>query len=99
MTLDEQIAEAVGRVDFGKPSAAKRGRRSEWPYVPVIDYGISHFPQTEQIRARAFATREEAVLDAEAMIAQRRAALAEKLGKRNLRALRESHGLPRELPR
>lgn len=101
MNDTEKIAAVVASVDFGKASAAKRGRNPKWPYVPIIDYGKqavgSHCTRTEQIRGKAFATRDEAVAYAQKHIDRARTLLAENLGERRSRALREHYGLPREL--
>lgn len=102
MTAADRIAEAVAAVDFGLPSAAKRGRNPRFPYVPIIDHRARQareggFQQTEQIRGLAFATRDEAVTVAGEVIDQARRRLAAKLGDPVHRALREHHGLPREL--
>lgn len=92
--LADQIAAAVARADFGTPSARKRGRNPKWPYVPIIERG----DRQRQILVRAFATRDEAVEHAASCIEQNKAQLAKQLGERRFRALREQHGLPRELP-
>lgn len=97
MKTPEQIA---AEFDFGKPSAAKRGRRKEWPFVPVIDYGKQpigvHRTRTMQLRDLAFATREEAVRRAAKYIEANRVELARKLRDSRWRALRLQHGLPQE---
>jgi hypothetical protein len=80
-----------------RASAAKRGRNPAFPYVPVIDYGEQkigvHRTRTEQIRARAFATREEAVAYAERVIAAREQELTRKLADPRHRALRQQYGV------
>lgn len=94
--IDQTVAEA----DFGRPSARKRGQDPRWPYVPVIEHaGTASAPKAyqEQIRGFAFATRAEAVASAEAHIAAERLELARKLADPRMRALREQHGLPRDL--
>lgn len=97
---DQAIAEAVAAAPRGRASAAKRGRRAEWPYVPVVirtdDVGVE---RSGQVLGVAFATREEAVAAAQASIDAAGESLARKLGQRQHRALREAHGLPRELDR
>lgn len=96
MRTPEQVA---AEFNFGKPSAAKRGNRSEWPYVPVVDYGrqkTGPFQRTKQIMGRAFATREEAVAYSEKCIAAWREDLARRLREPRMRALRLHHGLPQE---
>lgn len=87
--------EAVAAVDFGKASAAKRGRNPRYPFVPIVkktdrETGAE---TTEQIRARAFATREEAVDYAAKTIAVRRDHLLARLRLPNFRALRAMHGV------
>ena len=80
---------------FGKPTAVKRGRRREWPHVPVIDHGA----YTEQLRAKAYAVRGNAIAYAKKTIEARRESFRSKLLNSDFRALREQHGLPRELPK
>lgn len=96
-TIFETAAEAA---DLGKASAAKRGRNPRWPYVPIIDYGPQEFGvhavHTQQIKGKAFATRDEAVAYAQRVIDHQRALLAKHLALPGYRALREQHGLPRE---
>lgn len=77
---------AVAACPFGEATAVKRGRRAEWPYVPVIDHGT----HTEQLRGLAYATRFEAVERARKAIVARQEAL-------RYRALRQQFGLPREI--
>lgn len=85
------------------PSAQKRGRNARWPYVPVILHADSgpHARaggiRQEQILRKAFATRDEAINYAAEVIERRRADLERKLADPVQRALREWHGLPREL--
>jgi hypothetical protein len=96
MDIVEQIA---AQTDFGKPSAAKRGRRKEWPYVPVIDYGPQvgiYVTRTMQLKGLAYATREEAVEAAAKHIERCRADLAKRLREPRYRALRQQYGLPQE---
>lgn len=89
------VAAVVDGFPWETPTARKAGRRSEWPYVPVLVNAAGH---TGQIRGRAFATRDEAIADAVAHIERAKAKLAADLVKPNMRALREHHGLPREIP-
>ena len=98
MTLAEQILAAADTADFGTATAAKRGRNPKWPYVPVIRVADQGKHQTTQIKGKAFATREEAVTYAQRCIDQARKVLAFQLADPRMRALREYHGLPRELP-
>lgn len=89
-----QKANAIAlTLDYGQPSAAKRGRNPNFPYVPVIDFGS----RTEQVRGLAYVTREEAVNSAFATIMARRNDLRQKLMEPRYRALREQHGLPRDI--
>lgn len=90
---EDSINSAVAAVNFGTATAVKRGRRPEWPYVPIVDHG-SH---TEQLLGVAYATRVEAVQCAERTIAARREFLGQQLRNPRYRALREQHGLPREI--
>ena len=90
MTTPDRVAAAA---DFGQPSALKRGRNPKWPYVPVILHGS----RQEQVRALAFVSRDEAVAAATTTIEARRQDLRQKLADPRYRALRQQHGLPREL--
>jgi len=87
------VADAVAAVDWGRPTAAKRGRNPRFPYVPVIDYGH----RTQQVLGVAYADRAAAVAAAEQVIRQQQNELTSKLTNPRFRALREHHGLPREL--
>ena len=103
MNAGELIADAVARADFGRAGAVKRGRRAEWPFVPIIDHRErlerdGGFMQTEQLRGLAYATREEAVAAAQASIDRARARVEAQLWQPQYRALREHYGLPRVLP-
>lgn len=92
--LDESaVLATVDAMDLGKPSAAKRGRRSEWPYVPVVDHGT----RTQQIKGRAYATRDEAVACATRSIEHVRRLLVRRILDPRERALREHHNLPTEI--
>ena len=97
----EAVNAAVAKHPFGQPSAVKRGRNPKWPHVPIIDYGEQKIgvqrTHTEQIMGKAFATREEAVAHAAKVIEARREDLRQKLHRPEMRALREHHGLPREI--
>lgn len=100
MTTQDAIVAAVDATHFGKASAQKRGRNPKWPYVPVILHatgGLGGGGHQEQIRKRAFETRDEAVGYAQSVIDARRESLARDLAAPNHRALREAHGLPREV--
>lgn len=81
-----------------RAGAAKRGRRPEWPYVPIIDHGEQvtgvHRTRTEQIKGKAFASREEAVAYAERVIESRRLYYARRLADPRERALRQHLGMP-----
>jgi len=95
--LDKIIAER----NFGRPSAVKRGRNPQWPYVPIVDHGEQttgvHRTRTEQIKAKAFAARENAISYAAAVIDARRIAFRRDLLEPGHRALREQYGLPAEI--
>lgn len=92
MTSD-QVEQIAAAQNFGIASAVKRGRRPEWPYVPIVDHGT----HTEQLRGLAYATRFEAVERAQKAINARREGLRRQLRDPGCRALREHFGLPREL--
>lgn len=107
MTLSEfikQVEAVVRRRDFGKPSAAKRGRPLARSHVPIIEHTQKAPPfnigrrHTEQIQGRAFAKRDDAVNYAQRVIDARRVDLLSKLVAPGGRALREYHGLPTEVP-
>ncbi len=87
------IERVVNEQPFGTPIAVKRGRRQEWPYVPIIDHGT----HTEQLRGLAYETRAQAVDIARRSIEARRSEFRRKLYEPRYRALREQYGLPREL--
>ena len=91
----EQAADAA---DFGTPSARKAGRNPRFPYVPVVKVSPLR-PTTRQIKGYAYATRNEALAHAERHIANARRTLARQLADPRYRALREQHGLPREISR
>jgi hypothetical protein len=91
--LDE-INRLVSALDFGTASAVKRGRNPAFPYVPIIDHG----DRTENpARGNAFKTRAEAVAEAQRCIDARREHLRRTLAEPRMRALREQHGLPRDI--
>ena len=96
------VEHVVAAFPFGEASAAKRGRSSTFPYVPVIDYGPQttgvHRTRTKQLRGVAFKSRQDALDYAVAFIARARDNFREQLCTSRLRALREQHGLPREVP-
>jgi hypothetical protein len=98
--LTDRILEIVDGLDMGTPSARKTGRDPRWPYVPVIIHqgGVSVVgTRQEQIVRRAFETRDEAIEYADRVIIARRAHLANQMAQPQNRALREHHGLPREI--
>ena len=92
----QAIREVVAAVDFGTASAAKRGSNPAFPYVPIIVRPGGE-RTANPAKGLAFATREEAIAQAQRQIDVQRADLTAKLGERRYRALREQHGLPREL--
>lgn len=84
-----------------KADAQKRGRRAEWPYVPVVRH-YEPGPQlagyrNEQITGRAYTTREEAIAYAQLVIDHRATEFRKKLTDPRYRALREQCGLPSEI--
>jgi hypothetical protein len=96
--MDEQIEATVSALNFGRPSAVKRGQFVQRPYVALIaDYmgqiGATHNPMGR----RAYATREEAVEAAGRYLGALRAKLRTDLADPRMRALRVSLGLPRDL--
>lgn len=98
--FDAEVDRAVAAHDFGQPSARKSGRNWRYPYVPIVkwvdDVGAE---RTTQRLARAFATRDEAVDYAREHLERCRVELARDLRDPRKRALRQFHGLPREVPR
>ncbi len=80
-------------------TAALRGRNARFPWVPIVNLGpnFSRGRKTWQVRGRAYATREEAVACAERAIAHQEATRKAMFADPRQRALREAHGLPREL--
>jgi|ERR1700721_2031758 len=98
MSLIDQIDTLVAGMDFGKATAAKRGRNPKWPYVPIVDHAGEAIKQsTEQLQGFAFETRDEAILFAERTIIKRREMLAYHLAQPRYRALREQYGLPKNI--
>lgn len=91
--IADQIKAVVAAHPFGTATASKRGRNPRWPYVPIVMHG----DRSEQIRARAFRTRDEAVEYARATIEARREHLEKQLSDPRCRALREQLRLPRDL--
>jgi hypothetical protein len=100
MCVLDQIDELVDGLNLGMASAAKRGRNSAFPYVPVIKRtsadGIRDTTQNPTRRA-AYATREEAVAVAQRHIDAQREATRTKLKQPGTRAWRKSFGLPEEI--
>lgn len=99
MISDQQIEQAVHSA-YGhyRPEALKRGRNPTFPYVPIYRFGEdAGKAQTTQIRGYAFATREEAVAYAQRMIDAFGNKMRADLRNPKCRALREQHGLPREI--
>lgn len=84
----------AGAADFGTPRARKTGRDPRFPYVPVI---VLPTGQQSQVLGLAFTTRDDALHAAKMHIAAQRDSLAAKLGDPRFRALREQHGMPRDL--
>jgi len=103
-TFAQQVEKAVLDAHAHESAhAAKRGRRKEWPYVPIVrhrqDTGLQlKGYREEQIRGRAYATREEAIAYAERVILARKNSFRTKLYLPNHRALRQQWGLPETLP-
>lgn len=97
MSRPRTIDEAVEAMNFGRASAAKRGRNSALPYVPIIDFGEQkigvHRTHTEQIKGKAFASRDDAVSYAQRAIDARRALFCARLSDPRERALRAQWGV------
>lgn len=94
------IRAAAEAANLGVATHRKTGRHHQYPYVPVVRHtegGLHGYGYDEQLLGRAYPTKDEAVAHAQAAINQRRAHLGGQLGLVNMRALREQHGLPREL--
>lgn len=92
-------AAAVHAFDNLRPKAAKRGRNPEYPYVPIVEHYEGPNTRTEQILGFAFAEKADAVAHAFEVIERRKWDLERKLSQPRYRALREHHGLPREINR
>lgn len=90
------VEQALDEMNFGEPEAVKRGRRAEWPYVPVLRFHAHGKHQTTQIKGFAYATREEAIEKATKQVAFLRQHYAERLRDPRYRALRLQYGLPQE---
>ena len=101
--LDQAQIDRVLQQHFAglRATASKRGRNPKWPYVPIIIHGDdrrSNFHgRSEQIRAKAFETRDEAIDYASRVIAARKADLEQKIKTPRFRALRRQNGLPEEI--
>lgn len=94
--MENSIAAAVEAAAFPTATARKTGRDPRWPYVPVLILpGERRVAQ--QILGKAFATRSEAVAHAVAVVEANRISLAKRLADPRERALREHHGLPRDI--
>lgn len=96
---DEQVEAVVDRL-YGhyRAEAVKRGRNPAFPYVPVYRFADRGFGQTTQIRGRAYETREQAIRMAERQIERFKQHARDTLRHPSQgRALRQQHGLPREL--
>ena len=96
--MQARIDTVVEAFKIGSPSAVKRGRNPEWPYVALITgyLGVEHATHNPMGR-RAYATREEAVAAADRYIRVLREKFRADLAEPRMRALREQHGLPREI--
>lgn len=84
--------EAAANADFGAPSAHKRGRYPDRPYVPVLLFAGPR-PRQQQILGVAYPTRVEAVKAAERHVEDERRRLERKLRDPRYRALRDYHGV------
>lgn len=93
-----QAANAAATADLGTASARKSGRRSEWPYVPVVVWtDDTGRPHDRQLLGLAYATRAEATDAAAQHISALRSSLADKLSRPNYRALRAQYGVATDL--
>jgi hypothetical protein len=79
-------------LDFGTASSAKRGRNPLFPFVPVIRYTNRSGVKSRQVRAKAFATAEEATAYAERSIEAMKLRHAERIADPRNRSLREWYG-------
>ena len=94
-TISEVVAWADSINLHGTPTAAKRGRYADLPYVPVIvrtdEVGTR---RAKQIKRLAFATRDEAVAAAEDYVGRAREGFEALLrDERRGRASREYYGV------
>lgn len=96
-SLAPDIARIAAALDLGTASARKTGRDPRWPYVPVVAHTDSPRGYVKQVMGLAYATRPEAIARAQAHIDALRRRLAGDLATPRMRALREQHGLPREI--
>lgn len=104
----DDVQAAVDRAYAGvTPTARKLGRGADRPHVPALRYpdtsGHGHYSGggrdgVEQILGLAYASRGEAVEAARRVLFNRQVGLTQKLTDPRHRALREYHGLPREIP-
>lgn len=93
--VDEAVAKAV----VVTPTAAKSGKSPRWPYVPVIKLNLAvGRAKTQQIRGKAFATREAAISYAARHIERLKERYRHDFLAPERRALRLHYGLPAELP-
>lgn len=92
--LERRIRAVADAVDFGTPGYRRRGRNPRFPFVPVRNLADG---RESQVQARAFADAGDALVCAAEHIDALREALVDKLGDHRHRAVREHHGLPREL--
>lgn len=99
VTVD-MVTATVERMQWPTVVARKRGRDSRFPYVPVLRYPApagGGKGYEKQIRARAFVTADAAVAHGERVVRRQREVMVRDLLDPAKRALREHHGLPREL--
>lgn len=92
--LAKKALEQIPIEKWGKATAAKRGRNPAWPYVPIIDHTANTIKQrTEQIKGKAFKTRDEAIAYAQQVIDARKSQLEKNLAEPRFRALRKQYGI------
>lgn len=84
---------AAATAELGTPDARRSGRWANRPWVPVVRLD----GRQAQVMRLAYRTRVEAVTAAEGHIERCRRHLEVQLRRPNMRALREAHGLAREL--